>query len=201
MIIYYLPCFFQLFHLTISGSTFLSQPPSPTVKNRSYKTQTAVLFQSSRHKLFDLRRRQRGLLFNYKVQKMQLRKCKMSLVTLHLIRHVYLTPSPFISEDKRISVLQCVLYHSSLMSLASHYSFSSLNVALLACCIASLIPLTPYLTGDICTLALSCQEITLSSYAADNVYYHFRDDLQQMTAVQQEATAAPNPFSNLNLLN
>lgn len=75
---------------------------------------------------------------------------------------------------------------------------SSLNVVLLARSIASCILFRPCLTGDICTVAFSCQGRTLSSYVADDMRSRFRDDLQQMTAVQQEATVqqeAPPPSS------
>lgn len=73
-----------------------------------------------------------------------------------------------------------------------------LNVALSAWYIASCVHLTSYLNGDIFTVVFSCREITLS---AIQVLDNFIDDLQQMTAVQLEATTTLPPFSHLNLLN
>lgn len=69
--------------------------------------------------------------------------------------------------------------------------------------IASCTPFGPCLTGDVCTAAFSRQERTLSSYDADDMHSRFKNDLQQITAVQQEATVAPPapPLSHLNPLN
>lgn len=82
--------------------------------------------------------------------------------------------------------------------------FLHLNVVLPACGTASCIPFRPRLTGDICTVAFICQDRTLPSFIQPTTCTPILgNDLQQMTAVQQEAKVVPppTPLSHLNPLN